>query len=130
MNWVATGSNRYLYKYRDMTASGSIQNSMMPMLRLGEMYLIAAEAQSNDLKAGVSFVNTLRRNRGVASLQTLTTDLLENEYIRELYGEGQLFYLYKRLNTDVITSASTSKNPKASDKIFVVPMPDSETENR
>lgn len=130
MNWVATGSNRYLYKYRDMTASGSIQNTMMPMLRLGEMYLIAAEAQSNDLKAGVSFVNTLRRNRGVASLQTLTTDLLENEYIRELYGEGQLFYLYKRLNTDVITSASTSKNPKASDKIFVVPMPDSETENR
>ena len=63
-------------------------------------------------------------------MQTLTTDLLENEYIRELYGEGQLFYLYKRLNTDVITSASTSKNPKASDKIFVVPMPDSETENR
>lgn len=130
MEWVATGSNRYFYKYRDMQASGSIKNTMIPMLRLGEMYLIAAESQSENLSAGVSLINTLRRNRGVSSLQTLTPDLLKNEYIRELYGEGQLFYLYKRLYSDIITSATASKNPKASDKVFVLPMPDSETENR
>lgn len=129
-NWIATGSNRYFYKYSDMVATGSIQNTMIPMIRLGEMFLIAAESQSNDLAAGVQYVNALRRNRGVANLQTLTPDLLKYEYIRELYGEGQLFYLYKRLNSDIITSASNSKNPKASDLIFVVPLPDSETENR
>lgn len=130
MEWVATGSNRYFYKYRDMNNTGSIKNTMIPMLRLGEMYLIAAESQSDNLASGVSFVNTLRSNRGVSSLQTLTPDLLKNEYIRELYGEGQLFYLYKRLNCDVITSATASKNPKASDKVFVLPLPDAETENR
>ena len=129
-NWIATGSNRYFYKYSDMVANGSIQNTMIPMLRLGEMFLIAAESQSNDLAKGVQYVNALRRNRGVANLQTLTPDLLKYEYIRALYGEGQLFYLYKRLNSDVITSANSNKNPKASDLIFVVPLPDSETENR
>ena len=128
--WMATGSNRYFYKYSDMVANGSIQNTMIPMVRLGEMFLIAAESQSGDLKAGVQYVNALRRNRGVASLTTLTPDLLKYEYIRELYGEGQLFYLYKRLNSDIITSATSSNNPKASDLIFVVPLPDTETENR
>lgn len=129
-NWIATGSNRYFYKYSDMVANGSIQNTMIPMVRLGEMFLIAAESQSDVLAKGVQYVNALRRNRGVANLQTLTPDLLKYEYIRELYGEGQLFYLYKRLNCDVITSANSSKNPKASDLIFVVPLPDSEIENR
>ena len=129
-DWVATGSNRYFYKYKDMEATGSIQNTMIPMLRLGEMFLIAAESQSDDLSKGVQYVNALRRNRGVANLQTLTPDLLKYEYIRELYGEGQLFYLYKRLYSDIITSSSSSKNTKASDLVFVVPLPDSETENR
>lgn len=128
-NWIATGSNRYFYKYSDMVANGSIQNTMIPMIRLGEMFLIAAESQSDDLEKGVQYVNALRRNRGVANLQTLTPDLLKYEYIRELYGEGQLFYLYKRLNSDIITSSNANKNPKASDLIFVVPLPDSETEN-
>ena len=126
---ATTGSNRYFYKYSDMVANGSIQNTMIPMIRLGEMFLIAAESQSDDLAKGVQYVNALRRNRGVANLQTLTPDLLKYEYIRELYGEGQLFYLYKRLNSDIITSSNANKNPKASDLIFVVPLPDSETEN-
>lgn len=129
-NWIATGSSRYFYKYSDMVANGSIQNTMIPMIRLGEMFLIAAESQGDNLAAGVQYVNALRRNRGVANLQTLTPDLLKYEYIRELYGEGQLFYLYKRMNADIITSAQSSKNPKASDLIFVVPLPDSETDNR
>ena len=128
-NWIATGSNRYFYKYSDMVTNGSIQNTMIPMIRLGEMFLIAAESQSDNLANGVQYVNALRRNRGVANLQTLTPDLLKYEYIRELYGEGQLFYLYKRLNCDIITSSNANKNPKASDLIFVVPLPDSETEN-
>lgn len=129
-DWIATGSNRYFYKYKDMVATGSIQNTMIPMVRMGEMFLIAAESQSDNLASGVQYINALRRNRGVANLQTLTPDLLKYEYVRELYGEGQLFYLYKRLYSDILTSSSSSKNTKASDLVFVVPLPDSETENR
>ena len=126
---IAAKENRAYITQNDMVANGSIQNTMIPMIRLGEMFLIAAESQSDDLAKGVQYVNALRRNRGVANLQTLTPDLLKYEYIRELYGEGQLFYLYKRLNSDIITSSNANKNPKASDLIFVVPLPDSETEN-
>lgn len=131
VNWSTSGSNRFFYKYADMVETGKIQNTMIPMLRLGEMYLIAAESQSDVLANGTSYVNTLRRNRGISSsLSVLTPELLKYEYIRELYGEGQLFFLYKRLFSKVIWSITDSKNPEPSNNIFVVPLPDSETENR
>ena len=129
VNWVATGANRYFYKYSDMVDSGSIINTMIPMIRLGEMYLIAAESRSEDIEAGVSYVNQLRAARGVSKLQTLTQKTLQYEYIRELYGEGQLFFMYKRMYSPVIFSSSDSKNPQPADAIFVVPLPSSETDN-
>lgn len=131
VNWSTSGSNRFFYKYADMVETGKIENTMIPMLRLGEMYLIAAESQSDVLANGTSYVNTLRRNRGISSsLSVLTPQLLKYEYIRELYGEGQLFFLYKRLFSKVIWSYTDSKNPEPGNNIFVVPLPDSETENR
>ena len=72
----------------------------------------------------------LRRYRGIStSLPSLTQELLIYEYIRELYGEGQLFYLYKRLNTSIIRSATASENTLPGSNVFVVPLPDSETDN-
>ena len=129
VNWVATGANRYFYKYSDMVDSGSITNTMIPMIRLGEMYLIAAESRSTDIEAGVSYVNQLRAARGVSKLQTLTQKTLQYEYIRELYGEGQLFFMYKRMFSPVIVSPTDSRNPQPADAIFVVPLPSSETDN-
>ena len=32
VNWVATGANRYFYKYSDMVDSGNIRNTMIPMM--------------------------------------------------------------------------------------------------
>lgn len=130
VGWSLSGSNRYFYKYADMENTGAIENTMIPMLRLGEMYLIAAEAQSDVLAYGTSYVNILRNNRGISTtLPELTEELLIYEYIRELYGEGQLFYLYKRLNTTIIRSATASQNTLPSSNVFVVPLPDSETDN-
>lgn len=129
VNWVATGANRYFYKYSDMVDNGNIRNTMIPMIRLGEMYLIAAESCSQNIATGAVYVNKLRSHRGVANLQTLTEDVLRYEYIRELYGEGQLFFMYKRMFAPVMFSSSESKNPKPSDAIFTVPLPDSETDN-
>ncbi len=130
INWVITNSSSYFYKYQDMNETGKIENTMIPMLRLGEMYLIAAESQSDNLAAGVSYVNTLRKNRGVRNLSTLTPELLSYEYIRELYGEGQLFFMYKRRYLSVIWSDDEKKNPEPSDAIFVLPLPDTEKDNR
>ena len=127
VNWVATGANRFFYKYSDMKDVGNIRNTMIPMLRLGEMYLIAAESCSSDISGGLGYVNILRRARGVSNLPSLTPETLRYEYIRELYGEGQLFFMYKRMFSSVIFTESG--NPQPSDAIFTVPLPDSETEN-
>ena len=129
VNWTATGNNRYFYKYSDMSDYGNIRNTMIPMIRLGEMYLVAAESVSEDLAAGTPFVNLLRANRGVNGIQELTPEILQYEHIRELYGEGQLFFMYKRLYAPVLFSSKASMNPQPSDRIFTVPLPDSETEN-
>ena len=129
VNWVATGANRYFYKYSDMKDVGDIRNTMIPMLRLGEMYLIAAESYGSEIGAGVSLVNKLRAARGVSPLPSLTQDNLQYEYIRELYGEGQLFFMYKRMFSRILNSAVASDNVQPSDKVFIVPLPDSETEN-
>lgn len=129
VNWIATGSNRYFYKYSDMADYGNIRNTMIPMIRMGEMYLVAAESCSETLNDGLSYVNTLRSKRGVSNLSVLNRELLQYEYIRELYGEGQLFFMYKRMFSPVLVSATASKNPQPSDEIFVVPLPDTETLN-
>lgn len=129
VNWVATGANKYFYKYSDMVDTGSITNTMIPMIRLAEMYLIAAESRSEDIEAGVSYVNQLRLARGVSNLQSLSRKTLQYEYIRELYGEGQLFFMYKRMFSPVLFTSSDNKNPQPSDAIFVVPLPSSETDN-
>ena len=129
VNWVATGANRYFYKYSDMVATGNVRNTMIPLIRLGEMYLIAAESLSEDLGAGLPYVNMLREGRGVGKLQSLSKETLQYEYIRELYGEGQLFFMYKRMFSPVIFTSSESKNPQPGDAVFVVPLPYSETDN-
>ena len=129
VNWVATGANRYFYKYSDMVATGDIRNTMIPMMRLGEMYLIAAESRSEDIGAGIVYVNKLRAARGVANLQSLTPEILRYEYMRELYGEGQLFFMYKRMYAPIMFTSSAGKNPQPSDAVFVVPLPDTETDN-
>lgn len=128
-NWNASGLNRYFYKYADMTEPGKIQNTMIPAIRLGEMYLIAAETQSDDLSFGLPYVNMLREHRGgLTPLSTLTPELLQYEYIREMYGEGQLFFMYKRMYSDIIRSADAKYNVHASRNVFTVPLPEDEIE--
>lgn len=129
-NWVASGNTKYFYKYADISEVGKVENTMIPLLRLGEMYLIAAESQSAVLASGISFINTLRKNRGIAALSALTEESLKYEYIRELYGEGQLFFMYKRMYSTIIRSYAPDNNPEPGDQIFVVPLPDSEMDNR
>ena len=127
-NWESSGTNMYFHKYADMNDTGNIRNTMIPLIGIGEMYLICAECGAS-LSDGLAVVNKLRSNRNVNALSGLTSDLLKNEYVRELYGMGQLFFMYKRMFSPILFFASESKNPVPSDEIFVVPLPDSETQN-
>ncbi|UPK67808.1 RagB/SusD family nutrient uptake outer membrane protein [Chitinophaga filiformis] len=103
----------------------------MPIMRISEMYYIAAEAlkESNPEQA-VAYLNTVRRARNVLVdlPATLNTEQIQEEifkeYRKDLYCEGQLFFYYKRLNLPTIVYSSV----KADNKVYVLPLPDNEVE--
>lgn len=132
-NWKKNGNEYYFYKYADIADVGRIENTIVPMIRLGEMYIILADLHADDRPTMASWVNQLRAHRGVQLLDTtdFRPSYLDYEAVRELYGEGQLFYFYKRNYTSILTVfESPSQFREASEKFYVVPLPDTETENR
>jgi hypothetical protein len=105
---------------------------MAPSFRLAEAYYIAAEASydSNPTKA-IEYLNTVRTHRGIIDLlpNTLGKSAFMNELVKEarkeFYGESQIFYMYKRLNLDIV--AASGQIYPASNSIYVFPIPDDET---
>ncbi|HEY9261934.1 RagB/SusD family nutrient uptake outer membrane protein [Chitinophaga sp.] len=125
-----SSSGKCFFKYVPIYWGDSQLNIMMPILRAAECYLIAAEA-APDKATGIQYLSTLRIARNTQAVlpsANLTTELTR-EYRREFYGEGQLFYYYKRMNTASIpdqTTTTTSATVKMSRTQYVVPLPDEE----
>ncbi len=127
------GTQQQLAKFiltEDNKKEGQISYTI-PMFRLSLMYHVAIEAMfDTDPQGAVALFSTLRTKRGCKTpLPTLTdkNDLLTwlvNDARREFMGEGQLFFMYKRLNRDVIDEKRGNKT--LGDK-FVIPVPDRET---
>jgi hypothetical protein len=120
-----------LQKYR-RDPETNLYDLVIPALRLSEMYYIASESSYDaDPVKSVQYLNTVRRNRGgildvvVSSKDQLINELVKEER-KECYGEGQIFYMYKRLNRNFpnLTGGIIS----TSDKIFVMPLPNDEIE--
>lgn len=131
-------STSYFLKYEDITpsSSNSIDYSyryMIPLMRMSEVYLIAAEC-TNDLTEATGYINAIRLHRNVADVTPINEDLqdyITREFAREVIGEGQLFFYYKRhAMTTMIsgTTANATMNMNLSD--YVVPLPTTETNNR
>ena len=97
------------------------------LLIAGTIAGISTYMKMNDKKSAED--GYIGRHEVVVKDGKLTPEILQYEHIRELYGEGQLFYMYKRLYAPVLFSSKYSMNPQPSDRIFTVPLPDSETEN-
>lgn len=117
-NWFekpAGSSTEYVNKY--------MRGTQIPLLKLSEMYLIAAEA-SGDIR----YLETLRANRGYATdplpVGANLQEEITKEYQKEFIAEGQLFYYYKRRNMTTLPITSTSMNRAT----YVLPVPDNELE--
>ena len=117
-NWFETpagSATEYVNKY--------MRGTQIPLLKLSEMYLIAAEA-SGDIR----YLETLRANRGYATdplpAGANLQDEITKEYQKEFIAEGQLFYYYKRRNMAILPITSTSMNRAT----YVLPVPDNELE--
>ncbi len=120
-------SYRTFFKYSDITNSNLERRFYQPLIRWSEMYLIAAECATDDY-AAINYLNTLRANRGLNNL-SITTDVelaIKKEYMKEFYGEGQLFFYYKRMNEAILPDGGSTKDIIMSEEKYVVPLPDSE----
>ena len=104
----------------------------MPLIKLPEMYYIAAECFlatgiEADKEKAIDLLNTVRYRRGISdawdlpySLETdQVQDEITKEYQKEFMCEGQLFYYYKRLGFKSIPHATKAGN----DAVYVVPLP-------
>lgn len=125
------GESRYLAKFWYNT--GSSFNNLYPLLRMSEVYYIAAECLKNTNKArAISLLNTVRENRNlylVPLSEDLTADQIQNEiykeYRKEFIGEhGELFFYYKRLNISEIKGTAT----RGSKNVYVLPIPSNDQE--
>lgn len=125
---VGGKTQKTFFKYQDVADKTKLFRLQIPMFRLSEMYLIAAETAEVPAD-GVAFLNTLRFNRGLLDLgpkAVLATEITK-EYRREFIGEGQLFFYYKRINSTTIPNgAASSGNVSMGPLQYIVPLPDSE----
>lgn len=105
--------------------------TFMPLIRLSEMYYIAAECAS-DLSERYGKLNEIRDLRGVPALPIVSEDdfmkSLRREYLREFYGEGQIFFMYKRMFVpiDQTENAYNDRMIFPTEARFVPPLPENE----
>lgn len=118
-----------MVKYEAMEVADRNYPYMIPVIRMSEMYLIAAEcwAEGADADEGKAFdrLNAVRNARKTSSVATALRLNIENEYIREFLGEGQLFWYYKRKNSGTISAIYDRSRPAVTispaDYIFELP---------
>lgn len=106
------------------------------LIRIPEMYYILAESAyaSANMEKALKYLNEVVTARGLRPLSAEDIDTeakfrrkLVGEYIKEYWGEGQIFFTYKRFNMDM--DGVNSKHFTASDDVYVLPLPESEYEN-
>lgn len=126
---ASSGSYLRVMKYaRD--GDRNLHALMLPAIRLSEMYYIAAECTfDRNPAAAWDYFNTVRLNRGIGvrlsdPSKTVFMTELKKEARKEFFSEGQMFYMYKRLNANIPgPSGSTIGGGNA---IYVFPFPDDE----
>lgn len=126
------GSNMKLSKYLSKDGDSYSAKYRVPMLRLSEMYYIAAESTDN-IEEASDLLNRVRRARALEPMTfadfSAVESYLTREYRREFYGEGQLFYRYKWLNADNIADGYLIKNISSrKEEVYILPLPDQEKE--
>lgn len=125
---LSTRGTTVSYKFADIKSD---YGGKIPLLRMSEMYLIAAESHYDENKGeAVGFLEELLTMRGVSheltniSREQLITTLT-GEARREFVSEGQMFYWYKRLGLPVDRGSGSITLTKQN---FSLPMPSTEIE--
>ncbi|MGN0202732.1 MAG: RagB/SusD family nutrient uptake outer membrane protein [Candidatus Cryptobacteroides sp.] len=94
------------YSWYDSSAGKITTANSITLIRLSEMYLIAAEAalHTGDKAAAADYLNAIRKrspNLEAADASTVSDDLILSERSKELFGEGHRFFDMMRLGKTV-----------------------------
>lgn len=117
-------------RFRKLENTDLVYGKLMPLIRVSEMYLIAAECATEE-QAKYDYLNAHRLRRG--NQVEVTTGLeaeLVKEYAKEFLCEGQLWFYYKRTGTRQIQSGSTNQMLNMSNAYYTPRLPDSEIKYR
>lgn len=126
----AVGGYYFLKKYDWRTGDVQPAKCRVPMLRLSEMYYISAEC-TDDIDKAIDRLKKVWRARGYGLPDLgITThedviDFVAQEYRREFYGEGQMFYYYKRNNYTSIPNCKVDISNRL-EEVYVLPIPEDE----
>ena len=107
----------------------------MSLIRLSEVYYIAAESEPV-LADKYEWLNRMRTRRGLPVLGVVSEEdfmkRLRMEYLREFLGEGEIFYLYKRLFSNINSDENgyDTNTYGAKEERYVLPLPSGEIANR
>ncbi|GGH61399.1 hypothetical protein HNQ91_001056 [Filimonas zeae] len=115
-------------KYFDYTKAA--WRYMVPLIRLSEVLLIAAEC-SNTVEEGRTYLNAVRNSRNCVSITPADAAALKSaitrEFRKEVIGEGQMFFYYKRnASLSIPNNAALTGTKAMTLPNYVVPLPESE----
>ena len=104
------------------------------MIRISEMYLIAAEGWMEDDPAkATAYFDQMSTSRGRPSLKdagkTVTLKDINEERYREFFGEGQEWFNMKRQNRDLLIYSKQETVP-GTDELYTITIPDDEFDYR
>ena len=130
--WAVDQENLYHQKYRTIETD-TRANYTVPLVRMGEMYLIAAECATS-IDEAATWLNTFRNHHNCFSAEVASDNLasyIQMEYRKEFLGEGQMFFYMKRNALETIPNGlkeSGTMSMELGD--YVLPLPDGETSMR
>lgn len=118
---------KYAYQNSSVTAA-TVSSNLIPIIRMSEIYYIAAEAcfEKNPAEA-IGYLMEVKKGRNLKNVDlsgiTQKKDFMDKLILdarREFLGEGQIFFMFKRLNQAVPTVVNWNAEK------FVLAVPDSE----
>ncbi|SEW32604.1 RagB/SusD family nutrient uptake outer membrane protein [Chitinophaga arvensicola] len=123
-------------KYMDANAIGASGAINIPILRLADIYLIAAEAsaqQNSPTDEAYGYINTIRKRAGIPDLtaglgKAAFVDSVLQERSWELFAEGDRWYDLTRTNTflqvipKAVNDVFPTRTPQPKNRYFPIPL--------
>ncbi|WP_437918094.1 RagB/SusD family nutrient uptake outer membrane protein [Sphingobacterium sp. LRF_L2] len=132
MNFSGTTYATLKKFYHNSTQTATIpvnisKRQIVPLIRLSEIYLIVMETtenlgEANALWQEYQLSHNVQVTANVFSTLESVRSAVLDEYRREFFGEGQMFYTYKRMgSTSMLFNSNT-----ITESNYLIPLPDSE----